>query len=135
MKPQSIEVDAASLTQPAFLHAGELLGFNPHQTEQIVYHWHLAGLLSDEMHPKVLTNLNLSAARQAEFIQVVGNCRAADGFNAHRFCQAVGADEPQDAVIALALFEYLQQTHFSKPGKEVSLAVDSSYIDKYQQHV
>jgi hypothetical protein len=117
---------------------GALLGFNRLETSSIVAHWYLAGFMKPEYINQTKEDLQIPedihqhilACSNASFGELNASADWEEVFSAaEEFAMSLSSQNNLALkVIALALFQYLQQNHFSKgEAKEVSKAQDSVY--------
>lgn len=123
--------------------AGNWLNLNKKQTVMLVKHWYLAGLLEKGYFSSTLRYLQVPEKQIEHILHVLNNCISDepgisdnDRFNAEKFCNLFYPDDERFVVIALALFEYFQQNHFSKgEHKEASMAVCTTYTREHKESI
>lgn len=118
--------------------AGSWLNLSKEQTLMLVKHWYLAGLLEEEYFSTTLKYLRFPEKQINHIFRVLNEClsHAPEQFDAEKFCNLFYPDDERYAVIALALFEYFQQNHFSKGDhKEVSMTVCTTYTCEHKDAI
>lgn len=125
--------------------AADALGLSEAQARNLVQHWYLAGFLNPSRFEPVLREVFGFPQREIRRInRLAARCgvtdddkaeRKIENFRVHSFVHGL-LHRPEHAVIAIGLFEYFQQNHFTKgEAKEISKTLDTEYTTRYEKAI